>query len=202
MIKFKIDNIDIEVPEDYTILQAAKSLNIKIPTLCYNKHLLPYGSCRMCLVELVREGSTEGKFVSSCTYFVEEGLIVLANSERVIERRKFILKLLLSRTSNNKELLEFAEEHKLNVKEDAEEDIISKYLFNRIPEQKKTNCILCALCVRVCKEITQRNALAFSNRGSNKKIKTPFDKYSPTCIGCGSCAYLCPTDAITIDELD
>lgn len=201
MVKLKIDNIDIEVQKGLTIFEAAKILNIKIPSLCYNKHLLPYGSCRICLVELVKEGSTEGKFVSSCTYIAEDGLNVLTNTERIKERRKFILQLLLSRTSNAEELLEFAEENGIDI-DINEDEVLSRYLLNRVPEQEKTKCILCALCVRVCNEVTKRSALAYSERGYNKKVTPPFKKYSTKCIGCGSCAYLCPTNTVTIEELD
>jgi len=72
----------------------------------------------------------------------------------------------------------------------------------RIKLKKKENCILCGLCVRVCAEISQRNAQSFSGRGVNRKVQTPFDKVSERCIGCGACAYLCPVEALKVEEAD
>ncbi len=70
----------------------------------------------------------------------------------------------------------------------------------RIKWEGKENCILCGLCTRVCAEISQRDAINFANRGFKRRIQTPFDKTSDTCIGCGACAYICPTNAIKIEE--
>ena len=79
-------------------------------------------------------------------------------------------------------------------------DRVGKYLLQRAPERDETSCILCGLCVRVCQEVPQRSALSIAERGIARKVGPPFFRAADTCVGCGSCAYVCPTDAITIEE--
>jgi bidirectional [NiFe] hydrogenase diaphorase subunit len=201
MIKLTIDATTVEVEENTTVLEAARSVHIQIPTLCYNTYLKPYGGCRMCLVEVTREEfGGRSKIVSSCTYPAEDGLIVDTRSEKVLEGRKFIIALLLARCPDSKEIQELAREHGLVADDPATLDDIGRYLLTRAPEQEHTRCILCGLCVRVCAEVVQRTALSLSGRGPTKKVRTPFNRISETCIGCGSCAYLCPTNTITVEE--
>ena len=64
------------------------------------------------------------------------------------------------------------------------------------------NCILCGLCVRACSEVSQRNAISFTGRGPARAVQTPFGDVAEQCIGCGACAYVCPTGTITIEEAD
>ena len=90
MIKFKLNGNEIEVERGTTILNAAKELGIDIPTLCYHPAIEPYQVCRICIVELVKNGDSQ--LVASCGYKVEEGTEVYTNSEKVIKRRKMIVK--------------------------------------------------------------------------------------------------------------
>ncbi|MEW6088324.1 MAG: 2Fe-2S iron-sulfur cluster-binding protein [bacterium] len=184
MINIIIDGKNLQMEEGKTILEAAREASIRIPTLCYHKMLTPYGSCRLCLVEVIRGGRTA--IHSSCLYKVTEGLEVKTNTERLRKIRKIILELLLARCPDAEAVKALAEEYGITQV--------------RISRKNKEDCILCGLCVRVCKEITGMNAINFTGRGSRKKVQTPFNKISETCIGCGACAYICPIKAIKIEE--
>ena len=186
MINFTINDKQLQVEEGKTILEAALEQGIKIPTLCYHKELTPYGACRLCLVEITG-GGREG-LQASCTYKVTEGLKVKTDTERVKRARKIVFELLMARCPDAQKIKDLAAEYGVTE--------------TRIKLKKKENCILCGLCVRVCAEISQRNAQSFSGRGVNRSVQTPFDKVSERCIGCGACAYLCPVEALKVEEAD
>lgn len=196
MINITLDANPYSFEEPVTILEAAKSAGIRIPTLCYNDKLKAYGGCRVCLVEI------PGKPVLSpaCCTEISDGMEVITNSERVTEARKFIVELLLSRCPDSQDLLDIAREIGMDTEGKEQLDVVGKYLLERAEPPFETQCILCGLCVRVCAEITERHALSFSERGIVRRIKTPFEKVADTCIGCGSCAYVCPTNTITVEE--
>jgi bidirectional [NiFe] hydrogenase diaphorase subunit len=199
MVKLTIDEQEVEVPDGTTVLEAAKKLNIKIPTLCYNPHLKPYGGCRMCLVEKkVVNNPRPPELIVSCAYPAENGAIVTTNSERVMKGRKFVIELMLARCPDSDVVQDLAKEY--GISKDDKSDVIGHYLLNRPNHIDRTKCVLCGLCTRVCAELVGMSATSFSGRGSKRKVKTPFNKISKTCIGCGACAYLCPTKAIKIEE--
>jgi NADH dehydrogenase/NADH:ubiquinone oxidoreductase subunit G len=203
MVKLTIDDTTVEVSENTTILEAAKEAGIKIPTLCYNKYLKPYGGCRMCLVEVTNPAmGSRSMLVSSCTHPVSEGIVVTTDSDSVIEARKFIIELMLARCPDSSDIQDLAKQYEIPVADEASLDEVGKYLLYGAPKPEHTKCILCAQCVRVCAEVVQRNALSLTYRGTLKKVRTPFDRISGTCIGCGSCAYLCPTNTITVEEAE
>jgi len=201
MVKLTIDGQETEVLEGTTVLEAARQINIKIPTLCYNRHLMPYGGCRMCLVEISQANSTRPPALAvSCAYPAENGAIVVTNTERVLKARKFVIQLMLAKCPDSDKLKELAEEY--GISKDDKSDVIGNYLLNRASNTTHTKCVLCGLCTRVCAELVGMSAISFSGRGSKRKVKTPFERISMTCIGCGACAYLCPTKAIKIEEAD
>ncbi len=183
MIKLMIDGKPIEVEKGTTLLKAAKSLGIEIPTLCYWEHVEPFAACRVCLVEVVKDGQSQ--IVTSCTYPVEEGIEVLTDSEAVRRNRAMVLELLLARCPDVSQIVE----------------ICKKYGVTETKFDKKyDDCILCGLCVRVCDELVGAHAIGFAERGPDRVVMPPFGKEPETCIGCGACAYVCPTDCIKIED--
>jgi NADH dehydrogenase/NADH:ubiquinone oxidoreductase subunit G len=200
MARISIDGKDLEFEEQLTILEAAKKLHIKIPTLCYNEHLAPYGGCRICLVEAATQAAPDrSRLVPACTAPAADGMIVVTNSPRILESRRFIIELFLSRCPDSEEIRSMAAE--MGVEPDGPDlDAVGQYLLHRAPKREDTNCILCGLCVRVCQQIPERYALSLKERGIHRKVTSPFEKVAESCIGCGSCAYVCPTKTITIEE--
>jgi bidirectional [NiFe] hydrogenase diaphorase subunit len=175
MITFTLNRLEVQIPEGYTILEACKFYGIEIPTLCYNEGLSPYGGCRLCLVEIGT--GTNTKLVSSCTYPVEEGLVVRTNTKRVISARKMMIELLLSICPSSKTI----------------QDLASKFHVTKVRfPARHEDCVLCGLCVRMCKEQMQAGAIGFVERGYKKKIMTPFNIKSDVCRLCGGCIYICP----------
>ena len=184
MVTLTIDGREVQTEEGATILEAARENNIYIPTLCYHDGVTPYGACRLCLVEVVVNGSE--RLVASCLYPVEEGLIVKTTSERVIATRTTALGLTIARCPNSKVIQELA--RRLGV--------------DGTPFKPEDNtCILCGLCVRACEEVVGVSAISLVNRGVNREVASPFYEASDACIGCGSCAYACPVDAIVLDDI-
>jgi len=179
MPRITVDGIDFNSPTRWTILDAANSLGIEIPTLCYHQGLSPWGGCRLCIVEVGEEGNS--KLVTSCTYPVEEGLIVRTASSRVIQARKTILELLIAQCPTSKTL----------------QDLAAKMGLRRVRFKPKCeNCIYCGLCVRLCEEQMMAKAIGFINRGDKLRISTPFDKSSEVCRRCGGCMFICPACAL------
>lgn len=194
-----IDGKPLEFDEKLTILEAAGRLRIRIPTLCHNEHLTPYGGCRVCLVETAsRQTPGRSRLLPACTAPAEDGMSVSTDTPRVLEARRFILELLLARSPDSEKIKTLAAEAGV-VPGSPELDVVGQYLTQRAPRREATNCILCGLCVRVCQQIPQRHALSLSRRGIERRVKTPFEKVAESCIGCGSCAYLCPTKTITVE---
>jgi heterodisulfide reductase subunit A len=183
MITLTIDGQEIQAPEGLTILEVARKNGIHIPTLCYHPALEPYGACRLCTVEVIRGGRSS--LQAACTHPAWDGLEVKTCSTPVMEARKVILGLLLSRCPNVPEIQNLARGY----------GITEPPFPTDTPEE---NCILCGLCVRVCNDLVKAHVINFAERGTNRVVGPPFMEKTRECIGCGACTIVCPTGAIEI----
>ena len=177
MIKLTIDDQSVEFEKGTTLLEACKELDIAIPTLCYHEALSPYGACRLCLVEVQQNGRVS--IQTSCNYPVQQGITVKTGTERVLKSRKIMMELLLARCSGSEKIKSLAEEMGIT--------------RTRI-EPKNEDCILCGLCVRMCKERMGKGVLGFSGRGSKRLVSPAFDQTSDECQTCGACYNVCPVE--------
>jgi len=175
MPKVNINGLDFNAEAGMTILELAKFLGYPIPTLCHMEGLMPYGACRVCVVE-IGEGE-KARLVSSCTFPVQEGLKIRTGSERVVKARKMIIELMLATCPQSKVIQDLASAHGVN-----------KQRFR----QEHEDCILCGRCTRMCDEQMMAKAIGFRGRGEARSLGTPFDAKSEKCRLCGGCIYVCP----------
>jgi bidirectional [NiFe] hydrogenase diaphorase subunit len=178
-ILLQIDGKEVTAQEGMTVLEAARSAGISIPTLCYHEKLEPFGGCRLCLVELESRGGT--RLVVSCVYPVENNLVVRTRSEKIDRIRKMILQLLLAHAPDAFDLQDLAHEYGADK--------------NRF-EKEASFCIHCGLCVRYCAEVKKKNAVGFVDRGIRKEISFIPEIASRECWNCKECFPLCPTEAL------
>jgi heterodisulfide reductase subunit A len=186
-VKFTINGQPVEGEEGQTVLEVAQRYNIDIPTLCYHKALVPYGACRLCIVEVGAAG--RGRLVASCTHPAEEGLAVRTDSDTVKRNRRVVMELILSQCPDSPEIIEMAK--KLGV---------DHTRFRSFKEDPEDRCILCGLCVRMCAERMGQSAIGFTDRGYKRKVKPPFDEQSEVCQTCGACEFICPTKTIKLEK--
>ncbi len=185
MIKLTIDGKVAEAEEGSTILDVANQAGIYIPTLCYHESLTPVGSCRVCVVEIVVNGKSG--LTAACTYPVEAGLQVRTSSDKVMEMRRLAVELLLAQRPHSAKIQELAQ--KLAIEE-------PRFIL------KEKECILCELCVRACHEIVGADAITFVAQGKDRDTDEASVVHSvEECIGCDSCAYVCPTEAIAVEDV-
>lgn len=181
MIGLSIDGKAVQVQEGTPILQAASFLDIKIPTLCYHPLVKPFGSCRLCMVEV--GNGAGGQLVTSCNTKCQQGMVVSTDAPHALEARRLVLELMLARWPNVPILRKYAEELGLT----------APRFTSVVRDEHADGCILCGLCVRVCDEVVGANAISFSDRGIDRHVATPFDVESEACVACGACAHVCPT---------
>jgi NADH dehydrogenase/NADH:ubiquinone oxidoreductase subunit G len=167
-----------------TILEVARDYGIHIPTLCYHEALTPTGSCRVCVVEV-----TQGKRIrtmASCVTPVEEGMKVVTDSKQLRRVRKMVVALLEARCPG------------LDVIKAAAKEVGLK--TNPFPKEDE-DCFLCGMCVRACQEIAGVGAIGFAHRGPESEVGPPFSLESGICIGCGTCATICPARTLTLEKV-
>lgn len=175
-IILQIDGKEVKAREGITVLAAARSADIFIPTLCHHEKLNPYGGCRLCTVEVGTRGRS--KLVASCLYPVEPDLVVNTRSEMVDKIRKLILEFLLAHAPDSVELNELAKAYGAD-----------KSRF----EKESMFCILCGLCVRYCAEVKKKNVIGFVDRGGRREISFIPELAAKECWDCKECYPLCPT---------
>lgn len=202
MVELEINGKIIQTKEGTTILEAAKAAGIDIPSLCYDKRLLPYGACRVCLVEV--EGMRG--LVTACSTPVAPSMKVKTNTPAVTKARKTVLELILVNHPLDCPVCDKAGECKLQdlvyeygVKEGRFTDVrFCKPLddLNPFIRRNLNRCILCGRCARMCEEVQGVGAISFINRGFNSKISTSFEE-PLSCEFCGNCITSCPVGALS-----
>ncbi len=204
-VNIKINGMSLAVPAGTTILEAARTAGIKIPTLCFLKEINEIGACRICVVE-VKGART---LVASCVYPVSENMEVWTNTPRVLESRKRTLKLLLSNherkclscvRSGNCELQQLSREMGVE-----DEDYFDGVKTESVPDasaahmiRDNSKCVLCRRCTAVCEKVQGVGVIGTNNRGFKTQIGSPFGMGlgETSCVSCGQCIAVCPTGAL------
>jgi bidirectional [NiFe] hydrogenase diaphorase subunit len=177
-VKMILDGREVEAPRGSTVLEVARREGIDIPTLCYLEALEPYGVCRLCLVEV--SGSLPRSLRISCAQQVQEGLVVETDTEKVVKNRRVLFELLLARSPDSNTLIDLAARYG-----------VTETRFS--VGETEDNCVRCGRCVRACRDLIGAYALCFAERGYDRRVTTDFERHSEYCIGCGTCAQVCPT---------
>ena len=205
-VTLTIDGVQVTVPANYTILEAAAEAGINIPTLCYLKDINQIGACRLCLVEI--EGARA--LQAACVSQVGEGMVVRTNTEKLRANRKLNLELLLSNhnrecttcpRAKNCELQALCHEYGVeDVRFEAlEKKVFEKDTFSPSVVRDNSKCINCRRCIAACNDIQKIGAIGPSLRGDKLTIGSIFGKslVETPCINCGQCIAACPVGALT-----
>ncbi len=202
-ITVTVDGKKVEVAMGATILDATKAAGARVPTLCHDNKLHPFGACRVCLVEV--EG-TPRKFTPSCTTPATDNMVVKTMTPSLIEARRMVLELLLIKhpldcpvcdKAGACQLQDLVHEYGLGQSRfDAEKGYLPPDLESAVIERNISRCILCGKCVRICDEQNAVGEWAFTRRGTRARISTDFDR-PLDCEFCGECVEICPVGALT-----
>ena len=199
MVRLTIDGVQVKVPKGTTVLEAARSANIQIPTLCYLKGINEIGACRMCLVEVKGARNLQ----ASCVYPAADGMEVRTNSPAVREARRINLELILSNhdrkcltcvRSENCELQALSKQLGVDdIRFDGEKIDYAVDEFSPSIVRDPNKCILCRRCVAACREIQGIGAIGATERGFRTIVEPIFGKNisEVNCINCGQCIEAC-----------
>ena len=204
MVNITIDNVNLSVDENLTILEAAKQADIKIPTLCYLKDVNEIGACKMCVVEV--EGINH--LVTSCNTKVKEGMVITTNSDKVVASRKQVLNLLLA--NHDVRCFSCGKSGDCRLQDLSNEYEVTKSCYTgsaaKVPAKKENPfltyypelCINCQRCVSTCNKVACNGVLHNGKLGTRTLIDAPFgpDWKDTQCENCGNCAEACPTGAL------
>jgi len=174
-INITIDGAKLRAPEGTSVLDVAIEYGICIPHLCHLPNVSDIGACRLCIVELVRNGRS--KITTSCTLEARDGMVIRSNTDKVRRLRRSVAELLVAEAPNSRAIQDIAV--RCGVTE-------VRYPF------RHNDCVLCGRCVRLCKEVWGANALGFVGRGVDRRVGFPFDVRPDFCRMCGACVDLCP----------
>lgn len=203
-VNITIDGIQLYVPDNYTILQAAKEVGINIPTLCFLKDVNEIGCCRMCVVEVKGSKALQ----AACVHPVKEGMVVYTHTPKVMEARKVTLELILSNHNASCQTCERswmdcelqALANKLSVGDVRFEGDNVKLPLDIGPSivRDPNKCILCRRCVSMCKNTQTVSVIDLVNRGFKTQVAAPFDMplAETPCVNCGQCITVCPVGAL------
>ena len=203
MVNVTIDGVSVQVPSNYTVLEAAKKAGVKIPTLCYLKDVNEVGACRVCLVEVEKARA----LAAACVMPVSEGMVVHTNSKKVRDTRRATLEMILSDhnrdclsciRNQNCELQTLAEEYgirKVTFEGEKSPSILDDKSFSIVRDGSK--CVKCGRCVSACKK-QGIGVLSFLNRGFSTSVGPAYDisMADAPCIYCGQCIVACPVGAL------
>lgn len=206
-----INGKECEFTDEPNLLEVIRKAGFDVPTFCYRPDLKPFGSCRMCVVE-VEYPNGRVMVNSSCTMPPEAGIKVSTNTARVRKIRKTVLELLLANhdrecttcdKSGNCDLQKYAEEYgirQIRYPKLKPEDMKTIDDMNPSIKRDPNKCILCGACVRACQEFQGHAVLGFANRGSKTVVQPLNGKKlaEVDCVFCGQCQAVCPTGALTI----
>ncbi|MBN2126582.1 MAG: (2Fe-2S)-binding protein [Deltaproteobacteria bacterium] len=176
-VKLTIDGRSVSADEGTSVFEAAKSVGIEIPSLCYHEKLEPFGACRLCMVEVSKNGRK--RLVASCAYPVQEGLVVETKTEKVKRIRKVLIELLWPAAQK------YAAEYG-----------VTGTRFRT----ENTDCNLCGICVRYCAEVKKVHAVYFKGRGIEREIALVPDM-GRECLYCRECFAFC-TGGKILNEMD
>lgn len=209
MIQLTIDGQNVSVEEGTTILEAARKVNIKIPTLCYHEDQAVKAVCRICCVEV--EG--QRLLPTACNTPAAQGMVVRTASPKVIKARKNIMELILARHPQNClscskngqcELQNVARD--LNIQEENRYKLelrrVEKDTSSPSIVRDMTKCILCGRCMDACTAGQEITVMAKENRGYHTNVVPPYGKKlaDTTCVNCGQCVQVCPVGALSIKD--
>jgi len=202
MVNLTIDDKQVTAPKTATIYEAAKLNGIKIPILCHDKKLKPFGACRMCLVEVEQ---MKGRQIPACTTPATEGMIIRTSTPDIVKARKMVLELLLLNhpidcpvcdKGGDCDLQNLTYEYKVSANRFTDEKFHHEIDYNNpLIERDMNRCVLCGKCARICDEIVSFGALTFIDRGIETKIGCEFDD-ALNCEFCGSCVSVCPVGSL------
>ncbi len=191
-IDITVNGKSVTVLEGSYLLPAIMEAGFTVPTLCHHKDLTPDGTCRLCICEVETGGRK--KIVTSCNYPLREAVNVVTNSPYIKEHRKRLAEMYLGRWPNVEAIKNIA---RICGATDADQ------YKSELTDENPKACILCGHCVRACNSFMLQNILGFAGRGIMRHMTMPFGEVDPHCVGCTSCAYVCPTGAIQIiDDLN
>ncbi len=204
MVSLTIDNLPVSVPEGTTILNAAKTVGVVLPTLCYMKDINDIGACRICVAEI--EGRQ--KLVTTCNTPVSEGMVVMTNSPRARTARRVNVQFILSQHDCNCPTCIRSTNCSLQ-KITNDLGIISQPYSKEVPDKDwnmsfplikdDSKCIKCMRCIQVCNKVQSIGIWGIDNTGSRTTVGVTYDRdiTESDCVLCGQCITHCPTGALS-----